>query len=270
LWAAWRTAIIGSRWPMTLHALWQYLWTTRFLLQTALLAWMTARNLYRVFPVFVLYTGVAVLQTVTLKAMVYTPSATGAHYFVVYAGGTVLAAALRFAVIYELFQQAFYDYPALRSLGITLFRGTMVLFLLIGAVMAWFKPVAEQRQLMSDLDLVDQTVCVMQCGLLIVLLIFSRKIGLSLRSRTFGIALGFGISSSVGLVAFAIRSRVESVQATPATDLLNLVSLAGSLVSVAVWTAYLIRQENVPNSVSSILPRHDLESWNQELRRLLR
>lgn len=72
------------------------------------------------------------------------------------------------------------------------------------------------------------------------------------------------------LAAFAIRSRIESMRATPMTDLLTLVTVAAVLCSVLVWTAYLIRPETAPDSASRVLPNHDLESWNQELLRLLR
>jgi hypothetical protein len=255
---------------MTLSSLMHYLWTTRFLLQAALLAWMMVRHFYRDFPIFVWYTGEKVLQTIVLQAMIYSPSVTGPQYTMAFAVGTVLGWGLSFALIYELFQQAFHDYPALRNLGTTLFRGTTVFCLLVGVGLAWAKPAAELNHLMSKLDLVEQTVCVMQGGLVIVLLLLSKKLGLSLQSHTFGIALGSGILASVNLAAFAIRSHVESGQATPAANLLNLISVAAGLCSVVVWAAYVIRPETLADSPSRVLPNHNLESWNQELRRLLR
>jgi len=255
---------------MTLSSLWHYVWTARFLLQAALLAWMIVRNFYRDFPIFVVYTGDAVLQTIILKAIDYSPWGTGSLYFTAYAVGGALEAALSFAVIYEIFKHAFRDYPALRNLGTTLFRGTTVFLLLAGIVLIWLKPAGELRLLMSKLDHVEQTVCVMQCGLVVVLLLFSRNIGVSLRSRTFGIALGFGILASVDLATFAIRSGIESPLANPMTDLLTLITLVAYLCSVSVWTAYLIRPEPLPRAASLVLPAHDLEGWKEELRRLLR
>jgi hypothetical protein len=254
---------------MTLSSLWHYLWTTRLLLQAALLIWMMARNLYRDFPLFMLYTGSAILQTIVLKAMIYWRTA-GSRYFTAYVVGGVLGAALGFAVIYEIFKQAFRDYPALRHLGTTFFRGTLVLFSLIGVVLAWLTPAGDFRLLMSRLDVVQQTVSVMQCGLVIVLLLFFRNLGLSLRSRTFGIALGFGVLASIDLGAFAIRSRIESVTATPMTDLLTVITMTATLFSVVVWTVYLVRPETVSTVAPLAVPTNDLESWSQELRRLLR
>jgi len=254
---------------MTLSSLWHYLWIARFLLQAALLSWMMVRHLYRDFPFFVLYNGDVVLQTVILKAIIYS-SVPVSWYGAVYGIGGVLRAVLGFAVLFEIFKRAFHEYPALRNLGTAVFRGTMVFFLLIGVVLAWLRPAAELRLLISKLDLVDQTVSLMQCGLVIVLLLFSRGLGLSLRSRTFGIALGFGILSSVGLATFAIRSRIEPMQATPITDLLSLITMAATLCSVSVWAAYLVRPEMTADAVPRVLPGHDLEGWNRELQRLVR
>jgi len=255
---------------MTLSSLAHYLWTARFLLHAGLLAWMVVRRFYRDFPIFVLYTGEKVLQAIILQARMYAPAFPGPRYFTVFVVGTLLGWGLSFAVIYEVFKQAFRNYPALCNLGTNLFRGTTVFFLLIGVGLAWLKPAAELRMVMSKVDLVEQTVCLVQCGLVVVLLFFSKRIGLSLQSCTFGIALGFGILASVNLATFAIRSRVESVQATPATDLLTLITMAAALCSVAVWTAYVVRPESATDSTPRVLPSHDLETWNQELRRLLR
>jgi len=255
---------------MILSWLWHYMWIARVLLQTVLLAWLMARNVYRDFPIFVLYTADEVLQAIILKAMNYSPSVTGSQYFTAFAIGDVVESAIGFAVIYEIFKHAFRAYPALRNLGTTLFRGTTAFLLLAGIGLVWLNPAAELRPLMSKVDLIEQTVYVMQCGLVVVLLLFSRKIGLSLRGRTFGIALGFGILASVDLAAFAVRSGIESIRATPTTDLVNLITVTAALCSVSVWTAYLVWPEAVPDSAPRVLASHDLESWTQELQRLLR
>ena len=255
---------------MTLLSLWHFLWNARLLLQTALLVWMIARQFYREFPLFVVYTGDVVVQTIIDKAMIRSPSVTGNQYFVVYTIGGIVSAVFSFAVLYEIFKRAFRDYPALRELGTNLFRITLVSFLLIALVLAWIKPAAELRMQASKIDFIDQAICIMQCGMVLVLLLFSKKIGVSLQSRTFGIALGFGILASVGLAAFAIRARIETPTYTRATNLVTLSTMAASLCTVAVWTAYVLRPETQSHAALRVLPASDLESWNQELQRLLR
>lgn len=255
---------------MTPSSVFDCLWTARLLLQTVLLAWMLAQGSYREFPMFVLYTVDAVVQTVVLQAMIHSPSITGPQYFVAYSVGGALAAVLSFFVIHEVFRHALRDYPAVRQLGTTLFRVSTVILLLTGVLIAWLRPPAELWMLMSKVDQVNLTVSIMQCGLVIVLLFLSRKIGLSLRARTFGIAFGFGIMGSVDLPTFAIRSRFESVHASPVTTLLNAIGIIAALCTVAVWTVYFVRPDTVTELPSRPLPGHDLESWNQELRRLLR
>jgi len=122
----------------------------------------------------------------------------------------------------------------------------------------------------SKLDFIDQAICIMQCGMVLVLLLFSKKIGVSLQSRTFGIALGFGILASIGLTAFAVRSRIETPTYSRATHLVTLSTMAASLCAVAVWTVYVVRPETQSDAALRVLPASDLESWNQELQRLLR
>ncbi|MGA8153640.1 MAG: hypothetical protein WB952_22010 [Terriglobales bacterium] len=255
---------------MTLYSLVRYLWAARFLLHAGLLAWMIVRRFYRDFPIFVLYTGEKVLQASILQAIRYSSPFDGRLYFMVFTVGSLLRWVLSFAVIYEIFKRAFRDYPALCNLGTNLFRGTTVFFLLIGVGLAWLKPADELRMVVSKVDLIEQTVCLVQCGLVVVLLFCAKKVGLSLQSRTFGIALGFGILASVNLATFAIRSRFESPQASPTTDLLTLITMAAALCSVAVWTAYVMRPETAMDSFARMLPSHDMETWTQELRRLLR
>jgi hypothetical protein len=267
-----KNAYIGSRWPMTLVVLSHSLWMVRFLLQAALLAWMVVRRFYREFPFFVLYTADAVFQAVILKATNMSPAVSPSQRFATYAGGAVLGAALGFAVTYEVFRQAFRNYPALRRLGTTLFRGAAVCFLLFTTfALLWSSSAAARYRLMAKVDVFVLTVCVMQCGLVVILLRFSKGIGVSLRSRTFGIALGFGILSSVDLAAFAIRARIEPTHPTLLTDLLNVITLGAYLCSVAVWAAYVVRPETaVATSSSAVLPAHEMKDWNEELQRLLR
>ena len=253
---------------MTLSWFWHALWIVRPLLQAVLLAVMIWRKQYRVFPIFVLYIGHGVLQTIVLLAMDYAPFINGRQYFMAYTVGSVVATALSFGVIYEVFKHVVRDYPALRALGITVFRWVGVLLMLLTIVLAWFAPGTGAGQVMAKFYVIERTVSLLQSALLISLLLFSRYFSISWRSHAFGIALGFGIYASVNLAVYAIRARIEPAGTNSVTDLLTLTIGAVYLCSVVVWMAYLFAREEIPAGTRAV-PQHDLDSWNQELRRLL-
>jgi len=253
---------------MTLSWFWHSLWIVCPLLQVVLLALMLWRKWFTVFPIFALYIGYKVLQAIVLMVMNYAPLVTGEQYFTAYAAGRALATVLTFGVIYEIFKHVFRDYPALRSLGTILFRWIAVTLMLLTIVLAWLAPGTGAGQLMSKFYVIERTVSMLQCGLLIFLLLFSGYFSLSWRSHTFGLALGFGVYASMNLAAYAIRARIEPAAANSTTDLMTVITGAVYLCSVLVWMAYLLAAERVP-AVPRMLPSHDLESWNDELRRLL-
>lgn len=105
-----------------------------------------------------------------------------------------------------------------------------------------------------------------QCGLLICLLLFSRFLGLSWRRPAFGIALGLGILTSVDLATSAIRVEFTS---DGTRDFLNLLIAVASLVCVSIWIGYLRAPELEPTSVA-VVPHDEVETWNRELQRLVR
>jgi hypothetical protein len=109
----------------------------------------------------------------------------------------------------------------------------------------------------------------LQIGLLLALFAFSRYLGLSWRSYAFGIALGLGLFATVNLGTSAIRSQVEPIAPNLSTDVLSLVTEIGYACCLLVWIAYLMAPEQRPHASVETLPDHDLEAWNQELRRLL-
>jgi len=253
---------------MTLSSLLHGLNIARPLLELILLGVLIRHKIYRQFPFFFLYVGQAVLQTLILSAMHYAPFVTGAQYFYAYVGGLALAAASSFAVFYEIFCYTFVNYPVLQGLGKTLLRWATVLLLLGAMVLAWLAPGSGASQLMSNVDVMMRSVSGLQCGLLILLLLFSRSFGVSWRSRAFGVALGFGIIASANLANYAVRSRIEPTNQTLALNLLTLATAVVYSCSILVWMTYFGLAEPIANSSPRALPAQNLERWNQELRRL--
>ncbi len=105
-----------------------------------------------------------------------------------------------------------------------------------------------------------------QSGLLLALLLFSRFLGLSWRRPAFGIALGLGIVTSVDLAMFALRAEFTS---RAGAEFLNLLITGTYLVCVSIWIGYLLAPEPEPASLA-VVPHDEVETWNTELQHLLR
>jgi hypothetical protein len=227
------------------------------------------RKAYEDLPVFCLYTGFATLQTAAMIVMNYVPSVSGNQYYVAYVGGTAVLAALSFGVFYELLRHIFRNYPALCSLSAGFFRWATIGLTAVAIALAWFAPASGSDHVMSVVFLLRRTADLLLCGLLLLLFVFPRYFGLSWRSYIFGIALGLGILASAELGAYAIRSQIEPIARNLGEDILEAVTEGATLCSVLIWFAYLFIPERGLQGVVKTLPEHDLETWNQELERLL-
>lgn len=248
--------------------LWHWLWFAHTGFHASLFALLIWRRFYKQFPGFVAYVGFASLQTTALLVMNYSPFVSGDQYYVVYVATTGILAALSFAVVYELLGHVLSEYPLLHNLGTRFFCWTTTGLIVVAIALAWLAPASGGDRVMSVIFVLRRTVDLLLCGLLLLLFIFPRYFNLSWRSHTFGIALGLGILASAELGAYAIRSQIEPVTRNLSEDVLELVTQAATLFSVLVWTAYVLAPERKSQPRSS-LPAHDLETWNQELQRLL-
>jgi hypothetical protein len=243
-----------------------YLWVGPHLLLGAILFAMIRRSLHRQFPMFFLYTTFEILQFVVLFVISRTHVHFGEGYVRVYSVGLALSTAIRFGVIHELFNHFFRRYPALSGPGRYLFRAATVALLLVATGVAISTPGKSANFLLNATYALDRTVSVLQCGLLILLFLFSRQFALSWRSPAIGIALGLGVFACVELAASAIRLYLGVF----GNRAVNLFTMATYHCCVLIWMFYLMRPERITSPVLTPLPEHnDLDIWNQELQRLL-
>lgn len=258
----------------SLSLLWHVLWISRICLQAILLAVLVRRKFYREFPAFVLFTGWAVARGVALLAMavlamIYANFVSGSEYYQAYRIGAAVDAALSFAVLYELLKHILGEHPVLSGVGSSLYRWAILLLIVIALALAWFVPSTGPGSLMAKFYVLQRTARLLQCGLLVFLFVFARSFGLAWRSRAFGIALGFGVSATLSLAAAAIRTQIEPVPWNRTQDILTLIGQVSDFSGVLVWMACLLTRESTDRVQAGALPEHDLQSWNQELRRLL-
>ena len=255
-----------ARRPMTfLSMVGYYLWITPKVLLLVLLWIMVRRGLHRKFPMFCAYAALQVVQSAILFVISKHFGFSTPEYKQVYSMTVAASAALRFAVIYELFKDFFRSYPLLIRPGRILLRGGTIVLLLAALGLAVLAPGNGVELLVNATNVLDRTVSILQCGLLISLLLFSRYFSLSWGSPAVGIALGLGTFASVSLAASSIRLHLGlfSVHA------LDIFTMATYHLCVLIWMFYLLRPERATSYVLNPLPKHDLDVWNNELQRLV-
>lgn len=167
---------------------------------------------------------------------------------------------LEFTVMYEVFANTVKPYSALMDLGRMLFRW-VALFLLIGATMTAFATVGPQNaKLYAAVALVERSMRLMQCGLLLLFFLFERRLGLSWRSPSISIALGLGTSASFGLILSYLREHFPAAWFT-----LGILDNASYLGIVAFWAVCLALPQPERKSVLDSPSRLIFQRWNEAL-----
>jgi hypothetical protein len=208
------------------------------------------------FPIFFAYCAFSAVTNIVLLAIsipkVY------AEYFYAYWIASLLSSVLGLAVIREVFLEAFSALPGLRDLGRITFRWAAFITLMIAIVVGLNATHGYVGVILASVINLESSVRIIQVGLLLLLFVGSEHLGLSVRSRTFGIALGMGLAACSNLLVISIYPAF-SAQHTLA---LNLVHSSMFLLTALVWTAYFalpaVETKPVPLAVASPLSR-----WNE-------
>jgi hypothetical protein len=243
-----------------------YLWIAPHVLQVAILGVMVYRKQYRQFPVFFSYTGFEILQFLVLLVVNHLRLMSHEHYHVVFSLGSAGSTMLRFGIIYEILARVFHNYPSLNRFGKILFFWAALFLLAIAVGLSRGTSGGGTEHLRVVVSVLDRTFSIVQCGLLLAMFLFSRYFALSWRNTEFGIALGFGIFASVELASSAVRSQVGLA----GNHFLDYFTLATYHLCVLIWLCYMLAPEPPARYDARGLPEHDLETWNQELGRLIK
>lgn len=245
--------------------LYNYLWFAPHVLLVVLAIMLVKRGLAKEFPAFFLYTVYEGLQFVVIYTLYRMDSVSGVQYTEAWLAGVVGSCCLRFAIIQEIFRHVFGGYPAFKSLGARAFRWTTGAMVLGAVTLVAFSSGNEMDRLTLACTFVDRAVSAVQCGMLVVLFLMSRFLGLPWRTYEFGIAAGLGLFASTNLAVSAIRSQIGlGVK----EDFFGMLTMAFYHACVLLWVVTLLLPQPQEQRSASV-PVHDLEEWNAALQRLL-
>jgi hypothetical protein len=231
------------------------LWLTAPTLQLGVLAVMYKRGLQREYPYFFYYTILAVANE---PILFFAQRSSYSLYYYCYWISIALTALVSFAVLYEIFQNAFRPYEALRDLSVILFRWSALVILLVAGMWAvTSNHPAQDGSVTNAVLLAERSVRLMQCGLVFFLLLFSEYLGISRRNLLFGIALGFGFFASVSMLVVSGLSHAGVVH----VSVLRWVHSAAYNISVLIWLGYSIMAPSPSSAFSAIRS----PEWNSAL-----
>jgi hypothetical protein len=231
------------------------LWSAHPVLQLSVAAVMFKRKLHRQFPVFFAYIIFQALMFFVLFPIYKWGDYP--EYFYTYWISSGVSLVLGFMIIHEIFLDVFHPYHTLRDLGSVLFRWAALVMLLVAGVIAASSPAGAQGPLVEAIVTVERCVRVIQCGLILFLLVFSKYLGVSWRQHSFGIALGFGGFAGVELTMLALNASSHASEVS-----VNLANLIGYNLAIATWFTYMLLKSPARQNVANLLMS---QRWEQSL-----
>ena len=242
---------------MQLRLIDHVLWYASPILQTIMLWCMFRRGLHKEFPFFFNYTLFSIVSDPILASLQHWY----AGYYYAWVVNVTVGIILSFAVLQEIFKNAFRPYEALRDLGIILFRWSALVVLLVAVMWALSVGHKDTGNLFADVFfLTDRALRLAQCGLVFLLLLLSEYLGIPHRSFLFGVSVGFGLFAAINMLVLTAvdhRTIVSKV-------VLRQVNSAAYLLAVMVWFGYTLAAARARSSVADgvvLRPR----DWNSAL-----
>jgi magnesium-transporting ATPase (P-type) len=121
--------------------------------------------------------------------------------------------------------------------------------------------------LISGFHVLEQTVFVIELGLIVFLFLFAAYFHLSWNRLSFGVLLGLSISAGEHLATWALIANASPSEHT--RTLFGFIGMATYHVCVLIWFYYVLVPQKVVKESVVPLPENNLALWNRELERLL-
>lgn len=196
------------------------------------------------------------LPTRNMAGNLLTPKAAYQIYFYVYWFSYFVEGLLVFGIIYSLYKLSMAPLPGLQRLGYLMFRWAGGIALALAVVTAFGPHVSGTHFIMRFVTQLQQTLCVLTLCMLLFVCLASRPMGLSYRSKIFGVCLGLGVQAAADLAGSAWLSHVDM------QSMLSTVNGVSICITLAIWMAYFAFPE--PKRRMIILPTTSpFLRWNQ-------
>ncbi len=225
-----------------------------------LLLWRKEIPRYRFLTAFLstrLLSSAVLYQFLHFSASRMTVQLAYRMYFYIYWFSFAVEAILSIGIVYELYKRAMAPLPGLQRLGMLMFRWAAGIAGAVAFGMACSPHLSSSGFIMKAVLQLQQTESILTLCLLMFVTLAIRPMGLSHRSRIFGVSLGLGLLASGDLISSSWLSRTVAMQ-----TMANLVTGVVFIISLIVWSVYLALPE--PTRQMIILPTTSpFLRWNQ-------
>jgi hypothetical protein len=154
-------------------------------------------------------------------------------YFYIYWTSYALEAVLSLLVIYSIFKLAMAPLKGLQTLGMLVFRWVAAISIAVAIGVAVTPHLTGITFMVAMITQLQQTSSILTLCLLLFVCFAIRPMGLSFRSRIFGVSLGLGVLAMVNLVNSAWLARYANMYST--FSLINGFAVGLTLLT---WSAY--------------------------------
>lgn len=254
-----------------MHYLYFCLWITPHLLLAFIVVAFVSKQITKLIPFFFLFLVAEICFFVAGMASylwVVSFHHPGAYpwYHEINLFGTGLSAVLQLGALYELATELLFSRPSLAPSLRSVFRWSAAVLVLTAAGLSATLSQSSLLRVLNILATLDFCVSFLKIGLLLVLLVCTRLLHISWKTLLAGIALGFGVWSSVELGA----SVLLPVLGSPAFLPIDYVRMAGFQLCTLIWLIYVIRDSGSPISGRSSLSVSELEILSKQTEKMIR
>jgi hypothetical protein len=178
-------------------------------------------------------------------------------YFYVYWTSFALEAILSLLVIYGIFKLAMAPLKGLQTLGMLVFRWVAAISVAVAIGVAVTPHLNGIKFMVAMITQLQQTSSILTLCLLLFVCFAIRPMGLSFRSRIFGVSLGLGFLATINLVNSAWIAHNPSIY-----SLFSVINALAVGLTLLTWSAYFAFPE--PKRRIIVLPTTSpFLRWNQ-------
>lgn len=228
--------------------------TVLFLAPTALqllvLLFLYRRRSYIAFPAFASYCALQVASGIFLVAARQTSS--DLAYYYGYWASVAFTLIASFAVWLEILSAWLAPFEIARGRALLLFSAWGCVALIFASVVALGAGSSRDPRdvITNTIMLLQRNLFLVECGMMALLMVFRKRLGISGRDLIFGIALGFTI---IAAASIAITSAL-SVPTVIRHSTLRLLLSSTQAIACLVWLLYAIAGKSHNPALTSSLP----------------
>lgn len=178
-------------------------------------------------------------------------------YFYVYWTSYALEAILSLLVIYSIFKLAMAPLKGLQTLGMLVFRWVAAISVAVAIGVALTPHLTGAKFMVAMVTQLQQTSSILTLCLLLFVCFAIRPMGLSYKSRIFGVSFGLGFLAATDLVRSAWLAHNSDMNST-----INVINGLAICLTLCIWSAYFAFPE--PKRRFIVLPTTSpFLRWNQ-------